>query len=344
MPENKNNKEDLRKYLFSERDLIAIQALSGSRFFRENTDMLTAETDVDTENPIYLLLQGIIGFRRGWRLFPDKIVPRLKGIHRYNQVRNSAEAGWFQSRLSLLEENGIPVMLTGGSAVRAHFAADTPRIMFGYDITVPSEKYESALRFLPEIVKDADKNRTVEKNTTEISFLKLYKGVPHAGLFSEKELWDEARRTKYYNKAVFIPSDEAALLQLFCLPYGPRIVLESAPERDRRMAECCRILQRDIDFCYLSELAGRAGVKDAVRFYLDFLSELMPDIISGADWEAFFADDKSYRAYISAVHNLFRTSEDIKKQTEKKEASLTDKALLRLAGQRVLRHIKRARL
>ena len=292
--------------LLTPRECVLVKALSGDLSFADSAHLLTDNMDADRESSLYLLSLGIVGFRQGWTYFPSGIIPRIRGIHRYYQVADSAAAPWLREKLAVLEQAGIPFVLTGGTAMRAHYASDTPRMMNGYDITVRSKDHEAASSLLRSAVQTADPKNPFERTISGRTILRLHKGVPDGRLFSERAFWANAESSVYLDHKVLIPSSEDMLLHLLCTPFAPYICDEDHTDRARRLAESCIVIRSGISYEVLAKTAERAGLTDVVRFYLVLLTDLVPNIIDRKDWEPFFPDRFSYRLFVRELDWLAR--------------------------------------
>lgn len=332
--------ENLVKRMFSNRDLSLISMMLGVSLSKEEAACLTENMDIDTESSLYMLSLGIAGFRFGWDGFPSWAVPRLKGLHRYYQVSASAGGPWLQKRLERLTEAGIPFMLTGALAMRAFYAADVPRLTYGYEVTVRSDVYERAIMLLRDDVRGMGTgfcDRTV-KGHTEIL---MHKGVPVKGLFSEDEFWIQAHTVNFMGQNALVPGPEDMLLSLLCEPYGPQLVREKREERDRRLYEAGFVLQAgEMDYKLLSEKAKACGQEAQVRFFLQLLGRRAPKVVSADQWAPYLSMDKAYVKFLRYVACL---DEIIKQREKQSESSLWQSFLQIRAEYRVVLPVKKAR-
>lgn len=295
---------ELTDRLFARRDLSLIAALAEEPLAKNEAACLTEGMEMDTERSLYMLALGILGFRRGWEIFPAEAVPRLKGLHRYYQVRGTAAAPWLCTQMDRLQAAGIPFVLTGGSAMRAFYAPDVPRYMYGYDMTVPSRDYERAAELLRDGVRgasDANGDRTV----SGITKILLHRGVPDERIFSEDAFWERCGRTEFLGRSVLVPAAEDMLLHLLCVPQGPWVFHERREDRDRRLYEACFLLRKQrMDFTLFGELAAAHGQVHLVRFWLRVLTTCAPDLLPEEQWTPFFQDVKGYDVFLNAMTRL----------------------------------------
>ncbi|MDO4803831.1 MAG: nucleotidyltransferase family protein [Lachnospiraceae bacterium] len=283
-------------------------ALAGDASFAGSAGILTENMDADKENSLYLLSLAIVGYQQGWRYFPQEVIPRLRGIHRYYQVTNSAAAPWFRERLRVLKQAGIPALLTGGTAMRAYYLPDTPRMMNGYDVTVPSGDYERAVALLRDSVYSQDTDNPFARTMSGRTIVRLHKGVPDARLFSEGDFWAGAKPALYLEQEVFVPSSSDMLMHLLCIPYVTWLFEEDPTDRVRRLAESAEVIKGGVSFEKLAETAKSAGLGDVVRYYLVALDGLFPNIIHRDEWMHCFPETGSYRRFVGKLDRLGRIS------------------------------------
>ncbi len=289
---------ELADRLFTRRDCTLLSALAGVPLSRLDTVCLLDGVDIDDESSLYMLSLAVVGFRAGWEIFPSEAEPRLRGLHRYYQVRNSVGAPWLEAQVKKLLNAGIPVMFTGGLAMRAHYAAEAPRLMFGYDLTVPSAEYERAVVLLRDELRGGAPDDPREQMVNGYTTIHLHKGVPDHRFFSEEPLWDSARSAVFLSCDLLVPGPEDMLLSLLCSPQGAQLAREKNEERDRRLSDCAFVLQMaGADAARLEKRAQACGQTELVRFLLDILRSCAPDLFSGAAWADFFsrsADDEPF--------------------------------------------------
>jgi len=327
---------ELRERLFSARDLALLSAMAGEPLGAERAACLTEGMDVDTESSVYLLALGILGFRSGWDAFPPDVAPRLKGLHRYYQVRTGAGTPWLREQLSRLSGAGIPAVLTGGLAMRAFYAPDVPRLMNGFEITVRTDDYERAASVLREALMDAPRERTVNGLTKIL----LRRGVPERDLFREDAFWGRAKPCSCLGFDVLAPSPEDLLLRLFGVPFGPALLRERREERDRRLYEAGFVLKSGrIDFERLGETARAHGRTAQVRFFLRVLSGCAPNALPERQWASAFPAEEEYDAFL---RDHCRLDEAMRRRAERGRPSLSGSLALARAEWRTVRPVRSA--
>ena len=308
MTEYSKAEEMLISCLFAERDLKLISAMAGEPISDADAYVLTDGMDPDVESVLYMLSLGILGFSAGWELFPEAVAPRLKGLHRYYQVRNAAGLPWLTDQMSRLKDAGIPMMLTGHLAMRAHYAADIPRMFFEYDITVPSERYDQAKELLRDAVRNADPSSVTGRTIQDITKIRMHSGVPDARFFQEAGLWSRAHKMSYLGCEAAVPSPEDMLISLLCAPFGGWVFEEDRNFRTRRVTDSCRVLREtpDFDFSYLAKQAAGSGMRECVRFYLRLISSRAPDTLRTEAWEPYFPAGESYGKFLKQFLRVAR--------------------------------------
>ncbi|MBQ6395189.1 MAG: nucleotidyltransferase family protein [Atopobiaceae bacterium] len=207
--------------LLSERDKTVLRLLfSEDGGTEEDIRFLTEGLDVETESMYFMLLLAAHGFRIQWRHFPEGIIPRLKGIHRYHQAHNLMGLPWLLEKVRLLQGAGIPVMLIKGLAVRLHYAPDIPRIMNDYDIAVPGDRFDEAIALLQDrdvSVKDTFRNSDaffLESPVGKIE-LDLHRWIFKRMDIPEDEIWERAIPITVRGVDMLVMSPEDMLVHQF---------------------------------------------------------------------------------------------------------------------------------
>lgn len=347
MTDHSASEKKLTDMLFGRRDLALISSMGSGRV--TDIEALTAGLDPDNESLIYMLSLSLLGYRTGFEGFPENAVPRLQGLHRYYQVRNGAGMPWFRNQLNRLGKAGIPVMLTGDTAIRAYYSPDNPRMFSQYGLTVVSEKYAEALELLRNAVKNADKDSNFDRTMQDITVIKLFEGVPDKRFTIERSLWTRASKFEYLGHEVYVPSKEDMLIYLLCVPYGPWALEEDINLRTRRVTDACAILMagKDFDYGYLANVASMSGAYDTVRYYLSLINVCVPGMIPDEVWSEHFAADGSFEEYL----NLMTVFCNVRKDgpapggriTSKSPSALLKKAQIKSAREKVLRFMEKSR-
>lgn len=293
--------ERLTNLMFSDADMALLDSFSGD-YTEKNAEILTGDLDIDNGNYLYLLMLGILGLENGWKYFPQDMIPRIQGLHRYEQVKNSSTVPWFANQINILEKNGIPVLFSGNTAIRYVFLPDVTRFIRGFDLTVSSKDYDRAAELLRSEIKAADKsdfrNRTID-GMTEIH---LHKGVHDKRLFDEESFWSSSHDVKFQTLNVKAPSIENQLLFCLCVPYGHFLVRENKYDRIYRMVSTIQMLKNQmIDIDKLASCAKRKSVNCQLRLQLSFILSFS-NSLNGTDLDA-IADIKEYGTYLSKLND-----------------------------------------
>ena len=185
----------------------------------ERIRSLTDHYDLDCPNMNYLLMLSVLGYRVGWKYFPEEIAPRLRGIHRYFQARNVLGIPWLVERLERLKEHGIPVMLIKGLALRYYYIPGVPRVMHDFDIAVPEDRFEEAMGLLrqgiveekePTLWSDTVVGKCAGKNVELDVHRRIFKR--HAA--PEEDIWKRALPLNFQGLEVLVPCREDMLIHI----------------------------------------------------------------------------------------------------------------------------------
>ena len=332
--------EKLQNKLFSRRDFTLISTMLKGSLSKEEAICLTENMDIDTESSLYMLSMSIVGFRSGWEQFPDWVVPRVKGLHRYYQVSSGAGVPWLKARLVMLSEAGIPYILTGGTAMRAFYASDVPRLNYGYDITVHTKDYEKAVILLRDGIKKSSSDPS-DRTVNGYTKIMMHKGVPDAGLFSEDLFWERACTVGFLEQNVLVPCPEDMLLQLLCIPFGAQLIRELNDERNRRLYEAGFVLKKGpVDYKLLADKARACGLESQARFFLSILNKNASRAFPKDEWASFFCSDKDY---ISFLKNMLHLEEILNICSRKPKSSYLQSLRQIRAEQKVVFPVRKAR-
>ena len=279
-----------KEIFFSDKDLALFKAFSEG-LSNETGALLTKDLDIDNGDYLYLLMLGVLGFKYGWDHYPKEMTGRIQGIHRYEQVKNGSSTPWLANQIGVLEKEGIPVMMTGNTALRYAFVPDVPRLMTGYDLAVRSSDYDRAAELLRDEIKASDKSDFRNRTINDLTMINLHKGVHDKRLFDEEEFWETSESFGFQGHSVKVPSLENQLISYLAVPYGNWLVREKNIDRDYRFAGILQMLQnKDIDVERLISVAKKACVNCQVRLqasvmlsFADNLSGLVSNALAGDD-------------------------------------------------------------
>ena len=295
--------------LFSRRDTVLIKALSGETVPRGGFEKATEAIDADHESTLILLLLAVAGMRTGFDGIREDLIPRLKGVHRYYQVKNGTEALGLRKVFSMLQEAGIDVMLTWDGAVKAGYSPDSPRLMAGYDLCVRASDGAKAEKVLEKAQK---KTETPSAEDPPVPALRLHTGVPDRRLFGE-DVWDRAQPVALYGYRVFVPSAGDLLLERLLVPYGPYLADERAADRIVRISDCLLLLKGGIDEEAFGKAVERTGNADAAALYFRLFREMDPSLFADGRYEALCRCGAGYGSYLRFLESLLLVKEKERK-------------------------------
>ncbi len=279
---------------------LALLNVFGKGASKESIELLTKDLDIDNSNYLYLLMLGVIGFNSGWDHYPKEMIPRIQGIHRYEQVKNSSSVPWLAKRIEVLGCSGIDVMITGNTAMRYAFLPDVTRFIRGYDITVPSGDYDRAAELLRNEIKESEKSEFNNRTINGLTEINLHKGVHDHRLFDEEPFWSAGHDVEFRSYKVRAPSLEDQLMFCLCTPYGQYLAREKGPDRIYRLVSVLQMLRyKQVDLEKLSAGAKEKNVNCQLRFQLELLRPYS-DALQGLDPEM-LAGEKEYCTYLSKL-------------------------------------------
>lgn len=291
----------IEKYLeytmLTKREKCLMHVLFGERLTRDVMQILTEDFDIDTANQNYILMLSCLGYLQNWDLFPPEIVPRLKGVHRYHQVRNSMGMPWLIQQLHILNDAGIPVMLIKGVAMRAYYAPGTPRLMWDYDIAVPPQRYKEAVGLLSRgennLKEEWEHSSAIASGKEELDL--------HCWIFKKNEengsdFWERAVHFDFHGMDVCVPSPEDMLIHQLDTQ-ARNFFMNEAPERRMKWLYDCRCIVQAAGGLDITSIAARAGklhVTNQVRMMLRQFCCCFPELIGKQQLDAAFPPTREY--------------------------------------------------
>lgn len=287
----------LEKALLTEREKCLIGLSYGGEATDEAFRTLTDGLDLDTANQNYLLMLSCLGFAKGWERFPPEMVPRLKGMHRYHQAYISMGIPWLVRQIRGLADEGIPVMLLKGAALRACYAPDRPRIMYDYDFAVPEEQFDRALELLlggGNTLGDKYPHSFSLKGTRHEIDLHRWIFKMHNEQFSS--VWNRAEKLRFYGADVYVPAPEDMFIHLLdnqSLNY----IGEENPSRRIQWLYDCRDVWEYSGTLDLERLAIRARelhIPPRTRMMLKFFVRCFPGLVEPEKFERCFPPSPEY--------------------------------------------------
>lgn len=287
---------DLCSTFLSPREKCLISLLLEKASMGKNISALTNNLDLDIENQNYLLMLARLGFTRGWDKFPEKIVPRLKGIHHYHQVHNTIGFSGLVRQLRILAAAGIPIMLIKGIAVRAYYAPNAPRIMWDYDIAVPEARFEEAVELLCGGNWPTERSPHSVAIKTEDVDLDLHQWIFKTNGERQSDIWERAIQTTFCGMRVYVLAPEDMLIHL--LDTQSRSIF-NAEETERQMQWLCDCwsVMRLMGELNLPRIAARAKelhAKNHVRIALKLIATFFPALFTEAAIDEAFPSTEGY--------------------------------------------------
>ena len=258
---------------------------------------LTDDLDLDTANQNYLLMLSCLGFAKGWERFPPEMVPRLKGLHRYHQAHISMGIPWLVRQIRRLTDEGIPVMLLKGVAVLAYYAPGRPRIMSDYDLAVPEEQFDRAVKLLLDsgntLVHKSAHSTCLKGSRDEIDLHRwIFK--MHNERFSD--IWEHAEMFHFHGVDVHVPAQEDMLIHLLETQSHNYFLLENSTRRMQWLYDCRDIwaYSGGLDLERLAARAGELHVMIRMRMMLRIFMQCFPGLIKPEEFERYFPRTPEY--------------------------------------------------
>lgn len=315
-----DNTADIRPLSSRERLLVALYL--GQKPADGEIESLMDQVDIEQGNQAELLMLSCIGCRQGWKQFPEKYIPRLKGLHQYYQVHNTIRIPWLLEKIRALRGAGIPVLLLKGLSLRYYYAPGNPRVMGDYDIAVPEDRYDEAIRLLQGngdlYLGDAPwlyhgviqgKERTLEIHRW------IFK---HHGE-KDTDIWERALPCDFFGEDVLVLCPEDMLLHQ--MDNRSRDLFENM-SRSRALiflCDCFRIVQKAqrsgdagrvaADVAGLSARAGELHVANSFHRMLPFLADCFPEQFFLDKTYYMFIQCWEYKRWLEAGRKLQRATE-----------------------------------
>lgn len=309
--------QQLNKASLTSREKCLLDLSFGGEMTDEAFHTLLDGLDLDSENQNYLLMLSSLGFAKGWERFPPEMVPRLKGVHRYHQAHISMGLPWLVQQIRALTDEGIPVMLLKGIAMRAYYAPSRPRLMWDYDIAVPQESFDRALKLLlangnaqglctPHSV-------AVKGSRDEIDLHRwIFKG------FSGKTcgIWERAKPFHFYGADVFVPEAEDMFFHLLDTQAHNFIRQESLERRMQWLCDCRCVWEAagGLELDILARYAEAIHAESRVRMTLRIFMQCFPGLIDQEELDRVFPKTEEYKRMLK---NILDNGEKFKKMVDR---------------------------
>lgn len=233
---------------------LAVSLLGNQPICNSDIEELFDGIDIDTADYSLLILLSFIGARNQWRYFPSDVIPRLKGLRKYNKVRNSILLEKVSKTYSAIEEEGIKTVLSGDLA--ASF----------YDESLLSKKILFA-------VLATNSGSAVSKDKNVIINNKLF-DLAH----NQDMLFDDAKEVLISGKTIRIASMEDVAISVLLESYYGII-----GGRSRYDVLQCLVtisaLANTIDWERMIQRSESFGRKKQIMIALEFVNSMIPDIV-----------------------------------------------------------------
>ncbi|MBR2990825.1 MAG: nucleotidyltransferase family protein [Solobacterium sp.] len=264
--------------------------------------------DPDEEDITFLLLLAILGYHCAWKGYPEEIIPRLKGIHRYHQVDNAMKFTWLSGILKELESAGITPMMIKGGAMYMHYMQSSPRVMSDYDVAVPADRFDEAYALLESL-------GCVKGNTAAwaVGFRTQVYGRTacldlHSRMFKNAETADDLVReravpVRFRGVEALVPCAEDMFVHLMDNQIRNYFHNEYAGRRTKWFFDCLCLLQSYpelLDPAKLQEQVSRFCDRKYILLALRMFSYWFPEVVSRETVESCFPVNEAYWEWLSA--------------------------------------------
>ncbi|MBQ1383123.1 MAG: nucleotidyltransferase family protein [Solobacterium sp.] len=290
----------------NERERKALHLLfSNQRSDEEILDVLEG-LDPDTEDISFLLLLSMLGYSCAWKGFPERIIPRLKGIHRYYQVDNAMKFTWLCGILGGLEKAGIRAMLIKGGAMYVHYRQSSPRIMSDFDVSVPADRFEEACALVESYgcIKgdtaawSAEYKAEIHGRTARLDLhCRMFKN----GETADAGIRERAVQTEFRGMKLWIPSAEDMFIHLMDNQIRNLFHDEYRNRRTKWFFDCLSMINVCPDILDAGRLRKQADMfhnRNYIRLALRMFSAWFPEIVSAEAVEKCFPADDAYWAWL----------------------------------------------
>ncbi len=297
--------EKCKNNLLKPKERLLMQLLFDGEATKEKIEELTKDINVYNENMNFLLMLSCLGFNTNWVHFPNKIIPRLKEIHRYYQVRNSVSIPFLIEKLKILQENQIPVMLIKGISMQLYYDTKTPRIMGDFDLVVPEEKYDQAIEVLKGkddiCIVGAAHAVTIISNNVQFD---VHRWVFKSYGEKDSDIWEKSIRLNYRNLDVSILSPEDMLIHLLDTRCRDIFFEENLKRRMKWIYDSYKVLQKveDFDLKHLAERAKKLNAYYHVTMMINLFSTCFENAISKESIEKEFPKSKKYYKWLKRYY------------------------------------------
>ena len=297
-----NEMYDYNPSNLTDREKILLSFLFSSSNTEEDINTLTCGLNIDKENENYILLLSCLGLKTDWQYFPKNIIANLEAIHKFRQAKNIFKINWLIEKIKILNQANISVMLLKGLALKYYYAKDYPRIMSDFDIAVPEEKYDKAIKLLVDDKsiysgRSAAYHSEIESDGRR---LEVHRWIFKNNGEKNTDIWERSQQINFFGTKVYVmcPQD------MFIHQLDNRCKdIFNGVFRNRRINWIfdCRNIYRFFDKFDIQEMYSRAEQfcsLYSVRYMLPALSEIFPDLIDKTEIETKFPYPQKYNLWL----------------------------------------------
>lgn len=319
-----NIENKIEKSMFMKKEKCLIDFLFGEKYKEDIIRTFFDELDINTANQNYILQLSCLGYLNNWKFFPQEMIPRLKGIHRYYQVLNANGIPWLIQQIRILSDAGISVMLVKGLAMRAYYAPDTPRIMWDYDIAVPEAQYRKSVDLLcgagGVIRGECLHSSAITNGKDEID---LHRWVFKANEEKETDFWERAVHFNFHGVEVCVPSPVDMFIHQLDTQTGDYFSSVPLACTVKRLYDfrCMVSMIGDFNLIHIAARAKELHAENQVRLALRQYIKYFPDLIKESSFNKAFPLSKEYYKWIK---NGQRCKKELKKYRELCKIDRTD--------------------
>lgn len=327
----------IREQMIDDKEICLLKTLFGERATKETIEYLTEGINVDTENVNYMLMLSSLGFRDGWEYFPERIVPRIKGLHKFYQVRTASKIPWLLQQMDKLDAAGVEYMFIKGIAMYSHYAPNRPRLMGDFDLFADASDREKVLQCLlcegMTVTNEEKKELTFvpkdnggKKLALDVNFYPLRK-------FNSKELfpkmWNEGTLISFYGHRVKVPSYRDMFINTLCNRFHNYSRNESPLRRMKWLYDCACVAEQaaqNTNRLKASDILKRSdeiGSRYAVMVLLPMFNQIFPDYIENDVSEYSGRDSKQYMKWLKLnikVHSRYSDTQKRLKESQRPDS------------------------
>ncbi len=309
-------------YDLTQKERLLVTLLFDKKINKKDIDVLVDTTDTKKENINYLLLLSYLDFQNNRKIFPEEISSRLKIIFDTYHKNNLFMITWFINKIKLLNKAGIPVMFLKGLALKYYYVEGFPRNMADFDIAVPENKYDEAVKLL------RDKDSLYEKFTSsyhdEIKsngrIVEIHRWIFKNNGEKGTDIWERAVNIDFYGTKVCVPCPQDMFIHQ--LDNRSRDFFKGVfLKRKLNWLFDCRHIWNFMDEADKKSLQNRVrefNVVYNIKFMLSVFLECFPELIDKKEAERMFPVSQEYMLWLDlGMKNQIKFMEYEKKYSRK---------------------------